>query len=377
MKFIHTSDWHLGRTLAQESLLEDQAHLLEQVFAAVRDSGAEALVIAGDIFDRPNPRREVVALFNAFVARVYADTPAAIVAIAGNHDAPERISFNAALHDPARVLIRGPLSDRATPLLLQDAHGMVAISALPFCEVFAAREAFADETILAPAQVIAAQVAEARRHVPAGARWIVAAHAFVEGGRNTETERPLTQVGGIETVPWRAFEGAHYVALGHLHRPQSAGAAHIRYCGAWMGFGFDEAGEARSISLVDLAGDGAVSVQEIALAPLRPLKVIEGTLAELIAGANGAGAALIKAVLTDEGALVDAIGQLRQVYPHVLQLERRRRLAPAAAAGRALARHDPPGLIAGFLEAVRGEGPSPEEAAVIAGVLADLERREA
>ena len=123
MRLLHTSDWHLGRTLAQESLLEDQALLLDQVFEAIVEHRVDALIIAGDLFDRAVPRREAVQLFNDFLARVYGETSAAIIAIAGNHDAPDRISFNAALQDPFRVLIRGPLRDRPNALVLTDEHG--------------------------------------------------------------------------------------------------------------------------------------------------------------------------------------------------------------------------------------------------------------
>jgi exonuclease SbcD len=382
MRLLHTSDWHLGRTLAQESLLEDQALLLDQVFEAIVEHRVDALIIAGDLFDRAVPRREAVQLFNDFLARVYGETSAAIIAIAGNHDAPDRISFNAALQDPFRVLIRGPLRDRPNALVLTDEHGEVAFSALPFCEVFAAREAFEDITIASPAEALAAQVAQARSHVPPGARWVISAHAFVEGGRITETERPLAQVGGIETVPSSIFADAAYVALGHLHRAQEAGAPHIRYCGSWMGFGFDEADETKSLSLVDLDGAGVVTIQEISLASPRPLRVITGRLHELLQAGRLPGAvgtrALIKAVLTDEGALIDAIGQLRAVYPNVLQLERHSRLAAvgSGAAAAAIDRRDPTKLVSGFLDAVRGKGPDEIEAAIIMEALASVQGEE-
>ncbi len=377
MRLLHTSDWHLGRTLAQESLIDDQAHLLEQVFAAVVDHRVDALIISGDLFDRAVPRKDAIQLFNDFLARVYGETSAAIIAIAGNHDAPDRISFNAALQDPRRVLIRGPLRDRPSALVLKDEHGPVAFSALPFCEVFSAREAFGNTAIASPADVLAAQIAQARLHVPPGARWVISAHAFVEGGMITETERPLTQVGGIETIPAGVFDGAAYVALGHLHRAQAAGAQHIRYSGSWMGFGFDEAGETKSMTLVDLDGAGAVTVQELPLVSKRPLQILTGRLEELLAAGRIPGAAsvgsLIKAVLTDEGALIDAIGQLRAVYPNVLQLERQNRLSaigPGAAAA-IVDRRDPPRVISSFLDAVRGRAPDEVEVAMIAEALAD------
>jgi exonuclease SbcD len=382
MRILHTSDWHLGRTLAQESLLEDQAALLGQVFNVIVEHRVDALVIAGDVFDRAVPRKEAVQIFNDFLARVYRETTAVIVMIAGNHDAPDRISFNAALQDPRRVLIRGPLSDRPNALVLADEHGEVAFSALPYAEIFAARDGMGDLGIASPSDVLIAQLAQARRYVPEGARWVVAAHAFVEGGRTTETERPLAQVGGIETVSASIFEGATYVALGHLHRAQEVGAPHIRYCGAWMGFGFDEADEQKALALVDLDHQGVSRITEITLSSPRPLKIIRGKLADLVAagrapGATGGGA-LIKAELTDEGALIDAIGQLRAVYPHVLQLERLSRLA-AVGPGLAAAvadRRDPSRLVSSFLEAVRGHAPDAAEGVTIEEALSALQAEE-
>lgn len=136
MRILHTADWHLGRVVLQESLLDDQAHLLEQVMRGVKDTKADALIIAGDIFDRQNPKREAVALFDDFLTQVYRDTDAAIIGISGNHDAPERVAFGRGLQDSKRVLIRGPLEFASTPLTLEDKHGKVAFSALPFGEVY-------------------------------------------------------------------------------------------------------------------------------------------------------------------------------------------------------------------------------------------------
>lgn len=378
MRLLHTSDWHIGRTLSQESLLEDQAQLADQVFEVLKESRAEALIISGDIFDRPNPRREAIGLFSDFLRRVYLDTGAAIVVLAGNHDAPERISFGSALHDPRRVLFRGPLSDGPEPLVLEDRHGKVAISALPFSEIFAAREAFGAPDLASPADVLRAQIAEAHRCVPTGARWVVCAHGFIDGARSTDSERPLAQIGGLETVPARTFDQAAYVALGHLHRPQSVGTSQIRYSGSWMGFGFDEAGEEKSLSLVELDAKGAVAIEAVALSPRRPLRIVTGHLADLLEQGrtepDPQRNALVKAVVTDECALVDAMGQLRQVYPFVLQLERRRtgnadpNEAPVASADR----RDPEMMIASFLQSVTGDAPSETESELINATLAEV-----
>ena len=242
--------------------------------------------------------------------------------------------------------------------------------------------AFADQAIASPADVLKSQVAAARVHIPAGARWVITAHAFVEGGAPTETERPLTMVGGIETVQAKVFEGASYVALGHLHRAQSAGAPHVRYSGAWMGFGFDEAGETKSLSLVEVDGSGRAHIKPHTLTPRRPMVVIKGKLQELLADgrqwSEQQRQALIKAVLTDEGALVDAIGQLRAIFPYVLQLERGQRVGlQSPLEARVIDIRDPPRVISGFFDFVRGAPPDDDETRIITETLHDLQVEEA
>lgn len=374
MRILHTSDWHLGRTMGQESLIEDQADILDQIYEALIGSEAQAIVIAGDIFDRAVPARDAVDLFDRFLTRIYRETSAVIVAIAGNHDAPERLGFGGALQDPRRVLIRGPLSRRPDPLVLEDENGPVAFSALPFCEVYAARHHYGSSHIGCPADVLAAQIAEARQHVPPGARWIVAAHAFVQGASATQSERSLDFVGGVETCPPDLFSDCAYVALGHLHRAQTAGAPHIRYSGSPMAFGFDEAGAAKSVSIVDIGPTGMVGVSTKPLVAPRPVSVLQGRLEELVALGAGAGRRdFIKAVLTDEGELVDPMGRLRSVYPFALQIERaalRRGAAEAqAATGPRPSQRAPLQILEAFLQDVRGEGLSEEEARLAVQLL--------
>lgn len=379
MRILHTADWHLGRAFFQESLLDDQAHLLEQVMRALKGANADVLIIAGDIFDRPNPKREAIALFDDFLTQVYRDTKTAIVAIAGNHDAPERVAFGRGLQDAKRVLIRGPLEFTSKPLVLEDKHGKVAFSALPFGEVYSARSIFNDQTIAEPADVLIAQIRSARDSVPTNCRWVVAAHAFVAGSTTTESERPLQLVGGVETVSPAVFGDAHYVALGHLHRPQQAGRKHIRYSGSCMAFDFDEVSQDKSLTVVELDGDGETSFEQIALTPKRQIRVIDGSLQDLMAaGQTNLTTDFIKARLSDEGALVDPMGQLRSIYPNIMQLERTHRPSLAADGGMKLSRdiHEPQKLIAAFSREVRKADLNEAENEQVLSLLARLQSGE-
>ena len=220
MRILHTGDLHLGRQFMGLSLEEDHEVVLGQILEALGAERVDVLVIAGDIFDRASPPNSAIRQFNRFLKRVADETEAAIVMISGNHDSGDRIEAMSVFSTASRVLVRGIADTVEVPLVLRDAHGEVAFSALPFSYEYAAREVFEDESISSPADVIAAQIATAKAHVPKGARWIVVAHAFVAGGAVGETERALTRVGGIETVPVEVFDGADYVSLGHLHKPR-------------------------------------------------------------------------------------------------------------------------------------------------------------
>jgi exonuclease SbcD len=320
MKILHTSDWHLGRQFHGQSLEADHEAVLAQVMSAVETHDPDVLIVAGDIFDRASPPADAVRQFNAFVERFAAQSRAAIVLIAGNHDSGDRLASLAALADRNRVLIRGPLVGDERPLIIHDAHGPVAFSALPFGNEFAARECYPDAGIAKASDVIGAQVAAARAHVPKGARWVLVAHAFVTNAVVSESERPLS-MGGIDTVHPGTFTGAHYVALGHLHRPQFTGKPHIRYSGSPLAFSFDEGSAQKSMCLVDLKADGSLAHELLPFTPLRRVRSIEGLFADVLTAAEANPSDdFLEIVLTDPGAVVDAMGRLRRHYPNALQL---------------------------------------------------------
>src|SRR3954454_25097934 len=231
MKILHVADLHLGRLFNGWSLEDDHAAILAQILQAMAEHQTDVLIIAGDIFDRAAPPASAVRQFNDFMRRVALDTTAAVVMIAGNHDSGDRIGSMAILTDAKRALIRGPLAADEYRLMLADQYGRVAFSALPFGYEFAARECFQGKPVATLQDVMTAQVAAAHRYVPPGARWVITAHAFVAGCATSENERPA-RAGGVDQVEPLTFQGAHYVALGHLHRPQQVGRPFVRYSGS-------------------------------------------------------------------------------------------------------------------------------------------------
>ncbi len=376
MRILHTADLHLGRQFNGIALDDDHQAVLDQIVKALIEHRADVLVIAGDIFDRAAPPASAVRQFNAFLSRVASETGAAVAMIAGNHDSGDRIAAMSVMTDTRRALIRGGPRADEVPLVLHDSHGPVAFSGLPFAYEYAAREVFGDESLASPQDVIAAQIAAARPHVPDGARWVVVAHAFVAGALGSDGERPLTRVGGIETVDPEVFAGAHYVALGHLHRPQAVGAPHIRYSGAPLAFGFDEVGGDKSMCLVDLDAAGAVQVQQIPLVPRRGVRVLRGLHAELVLAPPSDD--FVKVVLTDTSPVIDAMKRLQAVFPNACALGYARdERAPETKAYEIGAQRmaDPLAVIADFLGLVGGAPASAEERAVIADAL-DAQRRE-
>lgn len=371
MRILHTSDWHLGRQFLGVPLEDDHDAILSQVKSAISAHSPDVLIIAGDVFDKLNPPQSAMHRLRDFMRLVTSTSAVSIVVIAGNHDAAAQIGVLGVLAPGDRMLVRGPLDKEDVPLVLQDEHGSVAISALPFSYEYAARACFEDDTIGCPADVIRAQVEAARTKVPQGARWVVVAHTFVDGATTSESERPLSRTaGGIESVPAKTFDGAHYVALGHLHRPQSVGAEHIRYSGSPLIFGFDEEGQQKSMTLVDLGADGRVATTCIPLEPLRKVRTVRGKFHELLAAPDKS-LDFIRIVLTDEAPLIDPMKRIRDVYPNAVQLtyERDSKTIEERLLEGTMAIDDPETLVGEFLSFVRDAPPSESESEIIKGLV--------
>ena len=371
MRFLHSADWHLGRVYHGVSLLEDQAHVLQQFVRIAADTRPDAILLAGDIYDRSVPPAEAVRLLDLVLSELILELKIPVVMIAGNHDGPDRLAFGSGLLQRAGLVVRGPVEMDATPLVLRDAHGEVEIHALPYAEPALVRSASGDDTIGDHHAALAAQTAAVRAAQVPGRRTVVVAHAFVQGGAESESERPLS-VGGTGAVGVGVFDGFDYVALGHLHRPQAIGtkrggesaagagrgdavevcrsvdavdvadaanaanatnatnaaapwrSARIQYSGSLLKYSFAEADHGKSVNLVELDAEGNCTVERIPLVPRRDLRILEGELAALVAAAatDPARDDYVLARLTDHGALLDAMGKLRSAYPNALAIER-------------------------------------------------------
>ncbi len=338
MRFLHTADWHLGRVYHGVSLLEDQAHVLRDFVRLAAELRPDAILLAGDIYDRSVPPAEAVRLLDGVLTELVSGLGIPVVMIAGNHDGPDRLAFGAGMLGGAGLTVCGPVSAWVAPLLLRDAAGEVAIYPLPYAEPALVRATLGDDSLGDHHAALGAQLQAIRAHHPAGLRSVVVAHAFVLGGAASESERPLS-VGGSGAVGAALFEGFDYVALGHLHRPQQAGSERIHYAGSLLKYSFAEADHGKSVNLVDMDRSGRCTVERIALSPRRDLRIVEGTLDALVAAAatDRARDDYVLARLTDRGALLDAMGKLRTAYPNALAIERPALLGTGE--GRAAADH--------------------------------------
>lgn len=323
MRFLHTADWHLGRVYHGVSLLEDQARVLQDFIRLADEVRPDAILIAGDVYDRSVPPADAVRLLDVTLTRLVVDLGIPVIMIAGNHDGPDRLGFGSGMLERAGLSVCGPLSAEPRPVVLSDAHGEVAIYPLPYAEPAAVRSMLGDDALDDHQAALSAQLQRIRSAHVTGRRSVVVAHAFVVGGAESDSERPLS-VGGSAAVAAGIFDGFDYVALGHLHRPQQAGSPRIHYAGSLLKYSFAEVDHSKSVNLVELDATGGCTVERLALRPRRDLRVIEGTLDEIIAAAatDEAREDYILARLSDRGALLDAMGKLRTAYPNALAIER-------------------------------------------------------
>ncbi len=360
MRILHTADWHLGRILYEVRLLDDQAYVLDRIVEAVAAERPDVLVVAGDLFDRAVPPADAVRLLDDALCRIVLGLGVPVVAIAGNHDGPERIDFGAGLLAAGRLHVRGLPDAACTPVVLEDAYGPVRIHPVPYAEPAAVRAAFGDATIVCHDTAAGAVCRAIHAARPPGVRAVLVAHPFVVGGAESESERPLGPVGGAGAVEAATLAGFDYVALGHLHRPQTIAAAGlVRYAGSPLAYSASEIGHAKSLSLVEIGAPGTRPVlREVPLAPRRALRRVEGRLADLLAAPpSGSRDDYVIARLTDAGPVFDAMARLRQVWPNVLTVER---ADPVLAGTAASARGDhrrqsPEDLFAAFWTDVTGE----------------------
>ncbi|KYZ75796.1 exonuclease sbcCD subunit D [Anaerosporomusa subterranea] len=376
MRFLHTSDWHLGRIFHGVHLTEDQAVVLDQFVNLVGDSKPDAVVIAGDVFDRAVPPPEAVQLLDETLSRILLDYQIPVIMIAGNHDSPERLGFGNRLLSRQGLHVVGPLASMNDPVVINDAAGPVYFLPMPYAESAVVRSLL-DENAADCERAMQAQINHVLRQVPADARTVAIAHSFISGGESSESERFLS-VGGVETVTAGVFSRFNYTALGHLHKPQTVGKPNIRYSGSLLKYSFSESDHEKGLYLVDINQQGEVSTERIKLAPRRDVRCVEGMLEDFLKRPKLGESVedYLQITLQDDGPVLDPMGRLRAIYPNVLEIQRTQLNATGELRGpvadhRRLTDHD---LFASFFEQVTGVKLNSEQEAGFAAALEEVYR---
>ncbi len=383
MRLLHTSDWHLGRSFHGASLLEEQAAAIERIAELAQEHAVDAVLIAGDLYDRAIPPAEAVELFNKALAQL-STGGTAVVAIAGNHDSHVRVSVYDPLLSAFGVTVRGDVARAQEPVLVtpRDGGTPVAIYPLPYLEPAVVGPALAGEPVrLRHEEVTRLALARIRADLEGRPRQrsVLVAHTFVAGGETSESERELT-IGNVDRVSVAAFAGFDYVALGHLHASQQLDGPRVAYSGTPLPYSFSEERQVKSVRIVELAADGTPTVQVVPLGVGRRLCTLRGPIDELCGDPAHAAAseARVRAILTDDSLPLQAMARLRARFPHIAEL---RHEPPELARAGGAERHrqvrqarSSLQLATAFFTDQQGQPPDEPEAELLRAALAAAER---
>ena len=319
MIVVHLSDLHLGKRVNGFSMLEDQRYILERILTVIDDEKPQAVVIAGDVYDKPVPPAEAVELFDDFLVKL-SHRKITVFVISGNHDSPERLAFAARLMQGSGVHMAPVYNAMVQPFFLEDEFGPVGFYCLPFLKPAHVRRFFPGEAIESYTDALRTAVNDLRADVKT--RNVLITHQFVTGAAVCDSE--TVSVGGTDNVDAAVFDGFDYVALGHIHGPQSVGRQTLRYCGTPLKYSFSEANHKKSVTVVELRQKGSVAVRTVPLTPLRELREIRGSYEELTLRANYQGSNTedyLHVTLTDEEDVPNALDRLRTIYPNIMKLD--------------------------------------------------------
>ena len=318
MKLFHLSDLHIGKRVNEVSMIPDQAHILAQILDMMDEEKPDALLIAGDVYDKSVPSAEAVTLFDDFLCRL-AQRNMPVLIISGNHDSPERLAFGNRLMENAGIHISPVYSGEVQPITLKDEHGEVDFWLLPFLKPAHVKRFYPDEGI--ESYTDACRVAVEKMSINNAKRNVLLTHQFVTGSVTCESEE--LSVGGSDNVDASVFDGFDYVALGHIHGPQNIGSNRVRYCGTPLKYSFSECSHHKSVTVVELGEKGTLQLRTLPLIPKHDMRQIRGSFKELtdkVSYEKTAAEDYLHIILTNEEDVEEALGKLRLIYPNILKL---------------------------------------------------------
>lgn len=321
MKLFHLSDLHIGKRVNEFSMIEDQKYILTQILYAADQEKPDGILISGDVYDRTIPTAEAVQVFDAFLTRLSEQKIPAFI-ISGNHDSAERLAFGSSLMGKSGIYFSKVYDGTVEKIPMQDAYGTVWIYLLPFLRPSTIRHSLPERAEEVQSAADAVRIALEQTKIDEKERNVLLAHQFVTGAKRCDAEE--LQVGDVDQIPAELFASFEYVALGHIHSPQKVGRETVRYCGAPLKYAFSEAGQEKSITVVELKEKGSVDLRTIPLKPLHDLRKIRGTYLEVTAKSfyeNRDCEDYLQVTLTDEEDVPDGMAKLRTIYPNLMRLE--------------------------------------------------------
>lgn len=342
MKIIHTGDWHIGKIVNEFSMIDDQRYILNELIKLINFEKPDVLIIAGDIYDRSIPPVEAVDLLNEVFSKILIDNKVKIVAISGNHDSGERVSFGSKILEKEGLYIQGIIEDEIKSITIDEEEGSVNFYMIPYVDPAILRRKFNNPEIRNHNDAMKELINRIKPSLNEGERNIVVTHGYVTYKRKdamdkdvenlyelaelevSDSERPLS-IGGTDLIDSDNFDCFDYVALGHLHGRQKVGREEIRYSGSLMKYSFSEINHKKGVVIIEIDGNKNINIRQEELSPKRNMRIIKGPLDELIkAGLEDCSNRedYIQAILTDEGEIIDPIGKLRSAYPNIMILKR-------------------------------------------------------
>lgn len=321
MKLFHLSDLHIGKRVNEFSMIEDQKYILTQILYVADQEKPDGILISGDVYDRTIPTAEAVQVFDAFLTRLSEQKIPAFI-ISGNHDSAERLAFGSSLMGKSGIYFSKVYDGTVEKIPMQDAYGTVWIYLLPFLRPSTIRHALPERAEEVQSAADAVRIALEQTKIDEKERNVLLAHQFVTGAKRCDAEE--LQVGDVDQIPAELFASFEYVALGHIHSPQKVGRETVRYCGAPLKYSFSEAGQEKSITVVELKEKSSVDLRTIPLKPLHDLRKIRGTYLEVTAKSfyeNRDCEDYLQVTLTDEEDVPDGMAKLRTIYPNLMRLE--------------------------------------------------------
>lgn len=384
MKLFHTADWHLGKLVQGVYMTEDQEYVLNQFLQAIDEEQPDVVIIAGDLYDRAVPPVDAVNLLDSILAEIILKKKIPVLSIAGNHDSPTRVGFGDRLLKESGLFIVGEQSEKIEPVILNDEHGEVHFYLIPFTEPSTIKHLFGGDSISNYNDAMKKIVEVIEEKMDKSKRNVFIGHAFVtphgEMEENTsESERPLS-IGGSEYVSAELFKSFNYTALGHLHKAHYVLNETIRYSGSPLKYSSSEANHEKGFLIVDLDSDGQVSIYKKAFKPRRDLRIVEGTIQDILKHEVSEDYVFVR--LTDLTPVVGAMEQIRTVYPNAMHVERKalqQQLVTTEGQGTRREKMDDLSLFKAFYQEILGDSPTEVQMKLFQEVLDEMlaEEREA